>query len=179
MGIPWMLVLGNTSQPLRFVWAPLLLTVLIFILGFHQWILYKKHDTGILENITKFTLLLVIGITIYAKHYHYFPDYFTHKNRTLPEWYALIGSDHYSIFYEFKALGLHHARVNYQVSVIFGAFEVNDYGNIPTQEEFNEAKDSMSEGFEYCFDSGMEKLAKIPREDIVLQSGEFFVYRVK
>ncbi|MDO9551126.1 hypothetical protein [Rhodonellum sp.] len=179
MGIPWMLVLGNTAQPLRFVWAPLLLTVLIFILGLNQWILYKKYDTGILEKISKLTLLLVVGTAIYAKHYHYFPDYFTQKNRTLPEWYTLIGSDHYSISYQFKALGLHHARVNYRVPVVLGAFEINDYGNIPTQEEFIESKDSMIEGFDYCLDRGMEKLAEIPLEDIVLQSGEFFVYRIK
>ena len=176
MYLPWILFLGNSTQPLRFIWAPLMLTIWAFVglidsLEKSGQIRFKMPGLALYLICTFFLIA-----TVYRKHAHYIPDFFALQNQSLASWYSQVGRDHYALSYRFKELGLHHAKVDYRAPVALGAFALDDYGNIPTQEEFYMLRND-SAAFEYVLDFGMHKLAAVPAEKVVIQSGEYFVYR--
>lgn len=177
MYIPWLLLLGNTIQPLRFIWAPLMLIIWAALLWIDSWEKKSSSSGSKRLGLILFSLCSTILITtVYLKHFHYIPDFFAQRNRTTANWYSHVGRDHYAFSYRFKELGLHRAKVNYRMPVALGAFSIGDYGSIPTQEEFYLSKEDSKE-VEYILDFGNHKLIGIPAEKIVLQSGEYFVYR--
>ena len=116
---------------------------------------------------------------IYSKHSFYIVNFFKLPNKSLPEWYSLVGKNHYAISYRFKELGLHHQNVHYQAPVALGAFDVEDYGNIPDQEELARMKLAPDPQGDFVLGMGKEKLASLQKEDIVVQYGDYFIYKLR
>lgn len=106
-------------------------------------------------------------------------NFFKISNHSLSEWYSLAGKNHYAISYRFKEMGLHHEDVHYNVPVALGAFDVDDYGNIPEQEELKRMSTSTILSADFVLDMGIDKLDTLSKEDIVMQYGDYFVYKLR
>jgi hypothetical protein len=179
MAPPWFIVFGVSDQPLRFVWAPLLLGLVILLKAIEE-ILRSNTKVLILFQKIAIGLLSIAAMTIiYSKHSFYIVNFFKLPNKSLPEWYSLVGKNHYAISYRFKELGLHHQNVHYQEPAALGAFDVEDYGNIPDQEELTRMKSSPDLQGDFVLSRGKEKLDSLQKEDIVVQYGDYFIYKLR
>lgn len=176
MFTPWFLILGSSPQPLRFIWAPLILFIWAGIRWIDSWEKSRPIGNKRLDLILFSLCSTVLITTVYFKHFYFIPHFFAQRNQSVATWYSQVGRDHYAFSYQFKEMGLHFAKVNYRKPVALGAFSIGEYGNIPTQEEFYFFMDDDGD-FEYVLDFGAEKFGAIPSEKIILQSGEYFVYR--
>jgi len=179
MFLPWVIVLGNSNQPFRFIWAPLILGLVIFLKALDEGL---RAKSSLLENFQKIAfgvLTLVVFTLVYYKHSFYMVNFFKFSNHSLSEWYSLAGKNHYAISYRFKEMGLHHENVHYKVPVALGAFDVDDYGNIPEQEELKRMSTSTIISADFVLDIGMDKLDTLSKEDIVMQYGDYFVYKLR
>ncbi|MDP2041752.1 MAG: hypothetical protein Q8S14_04960 [Algoriphagus sp.] len=179
MVLPWFIILGVSNQPLRYIWAPLLLG-LVILLKVIEELLRSKTKVLILFQKIAIRLLSVAAMTIiYTKHSFYIVDFFKLPNKSLPEWYSLADKNHYAISYRFKELGLHHQNVHYQEPVALGAFDVEDYGNIPDQEELTRMKSYPDLRGDFVLSRGKEKLDSLQKEDILVQYGDYFIYKLR
>jgi len=179
MFLPWFIVLGNSNQPFRFIWAPLILGIVIFLKALDELLQSKPK---LLENFQKIALgvlTLVAFTVVFSKHSVYMVNFFKLSNHSLSDWYSLAGKDHYAISYRFKEMGLHHEDVHYKVPVALGAFDVDDYGNIPEQEELSRMSTSTIISADFVIDMGKDKLDTLSKEDIVMQYGDYFVYKLR
>jgi hypothetical protein len=141
-----------------------------------------RSKTKILIRFQKIAigLLSIAAMTvIYTKHSFYIVNFFKLPNKSLPEWYSLVGENHYAISYRFRELGLHHQNVHYQAPVALGAFEVEDYGNIPNQEELTRMKSSPDLQGDFVLSRGKERLDSVQKEDIIVQYGDYFIYKLR
>jgi len=179
MFLPWFIVLGNSNQPLRFIWAPLILGIVILLKAIDELLQSKPKLLGNFKNIALGVLTLVAFTVVFSRHSFYIVNFFKISNHSLSEWYSLAGKDHYAISYRFKEMGLHHEHVHYKVPVALGAFDVDDYGNIPEQDELSRMSKSAILSADFVIDMGMDKLDTIPKEDIVMQYGDYFVYKLR
>lgn len=179
MVLPWFIILGVSNQPLRYIWAPVLLGLAILLRAMEELL---RSKTKVLFRFQKIAigLLSVAAMTIiYTKHSFYIVDFFKLPNKSLPEWYGLVGEYHYAISYRFRELGLHHQNVHYQAPVALGAFDVEDYGNIPNQEELTRMKSSPELQGDFVLSRGKERLDSLQKEDIIVQYGDYFIYKLR
>jgi hypothetical protein len=179
MFLPWFIVLGNSNQPLRFIWAPLILGIVILLKAIDELLQSKPKFLGNFKNIALGVLTLVAFTVVFSRHSFYIVNFFKISNHSLSEWYSLAGKNHYAISYRFKEMGLHHADVHYKVPVALGAFDVDDYGNIPEQDELSRMSKSAILSADFVIDMGMDKLDTLSKEDIVMQYGDYFVYKLR
>lgn len=179
MVLPWFIILGVSNQPLRYIWAPVLLGLAILLRAMEELL---RSKTKVLIRFQKIAigLLSVAAMTIiYTKHSFYIVDFFKLPNKSLPEWYSLVGENHYAISYRFRELRLHHQNVHYQAPVALGAFDVEDYGNIPNQEELTRMKSSPELQGDFVLSRGKERLDSLQKEDIIVQYGDYFIYKLR
>tara|TARA_R110002072_G_scaffold250981_1_gene409717 strand:+ start:4695 stop:6413 length:1719 start_codon:yes stop_codon:yes gene_type:complete len=179
MFLPWFIVLGNSNQPLRFIWTPLILGIVILLKAIDELLQSKPKLLENFKNIALGVLTLVAFTVVFSKHSFHMVNFFKFSNHSLSEWYSLAGKNHYAISYRFKEMGLHHADVHYKVPVALGAFDVDDYGNIPEQDELSRMSTSTILSADFVIDIGMDKLDTLPQEDIVMQYGDYFVYKLR
>lgn len=179
MFLPWFIVLGNSNQPLRFIWAPLILGIVIFLKALEEFLQSKPRLLGNFKKITLGVLALVTFTVVFFKHSFHIVNFFKFSNDSLSEWYSLAGKNHYAISYRFKEMGLHHEDVHYKVPVALGAFDVDDYGNIPEQDELSRMSTSTIISADFVLDMGMDKLDTLSKEDIVMHYGDYFVYKLR
>ena len=179
MVLPWFFVFGVSDQPLRFVWAPLLLGLVILLKVLEELLRSKTKILTIFQKIAIGILSVAAVTMIYFKHSFYIFNFFQLPNYSLTEWYSLAGHNHYAISCRFKELGLHHRDVHYQVPVALGAFDVDDYGNIPEQEELERMKLSSDPQGDFVLGMGIEKLDSLQKEDIIAQYGDYFIYKLR
>jgi hypothetical protein len=178
MILPWFMVLGVSNQPLRFIWAPMILGLVLFFKTLIE-LLHDKSKSLILFQKIAFGVLSLAALTIYLKNSFYIFDFFKLPNKSLPEWYSLVGQNHHAISYRFKELRLHHQNVHFEIPVVLGAFDLEDYGNIPDHEELARMKSSPDPMADFVLSRGKEQLVNIQKEDIVIQYGDYFVYKLR
>jgi hypothetical protein len=179
MILPWFLIFGFSDQPPRFIWAPLILGLILFLKLIEELYAVKAEKLILFQQTALWVLSLTALIVIYSRHSFYISNYFQLSDRTLPEWYSLADNDHYAISYRIKELGLHHRNVHYKVPVALGAFDVGDYGTIPEHEELEQMMTSDSVSGEFVLDKGQEKLDSLAKEDILIHYGDYFVYQLR
>lgn len=179
MFLPWFIVLGNSNQPLRFIWPPLILVIVIFLKALEEFLQSKPRLLRYFKRIILGVLALTAFTVVFSKHSFYIVNFFKFSNDSLPEWYSLAGKNHYAISYRFKEMGLHHEDVHYKVPVALGAFDVDDYGNIPEQDELSRMSTSIIISADFVIDMGMDKLDTLSKEAIVMQYGDYFVYKLR
>lgn len=179
MIIPWFIVFGVSNQPIRFIWSPILLGLVLLFKALADLTDSKPKKLALFQRLVVGVLSLTAMTMIYSKHSFYIVDFFNLPNQSLPEWYGLAGENHYAISYRFRELGLHHQNVHYQVPVALGAFDVADYGNIPDQEELERMKLSRKPSADFVLSKGKEQLDSLQNQDIVMQYGDYFVYKLK
>jgi hypothetical protein len=179
MLLPWFLIFGFSDQPLRFIWAPLILGLILLLKLIEELYAVKAEKLILFQHTALLVLSLTALTVIYSRHSFYISNYFQLSDRSLPDWYSLADKDHYSISYRFKELGLHHRSVHYRVPVALGAFDVGDYGTIPEQEELEQMMSSDAIKGEFVIDKGQEKLDSLTKEDILIYYGDYFVYQLR
>ncbi|MFT6895321.1 MAG: hypothetical protein ACI9UV_002889 [Algoriphagus sp.] len=179
MLLPWFLIFGFSDQPLRFIWAPLILGLILLLKLIEELYAVKAEKLILFQHTALLVLSLTALTVIYSRHSFYISNYFQLSDRTLPDWYSLADKDHYSISYRFKELGLHHRSVHYRVPVALGAFDVGDYGTIPEHEELEQMMSSDAIKGEFVIDKGQEKLDSLAKEDILIHYGDYFVYQLR
>jgi len=179
MLLPWFLIFGFSDQPFRFIWAPLILGLILLLKLIEELYAVKAEKLILFQHTALLVLSLTALTVIYSRHSFYISNYFQLSDQTLPDWYSLANKDHYAISYRFKELGLHHRSVHYKVPVALGAFDVGDYGTIPKQEELEQMISSDSVSGEFVLDKGQEKLDSFIKEDILIHYGDYFVYQLR
>lgn len=179
MLLPWFLIFGFSDQPFRYIWAPLILGLILLLKLIEELYSVKAEKLILIQHTALLVLSLTAFTVIYSRHSFYISNYFQLSDRTISDWYSLAGKDHYAISYRFKELGLHRRSVYYKVPVALGAFDVSDYGTIPKQEEMEQMISSDSVIGEFVFDKGQEKLDSFIKEDILIHYGDYFVYKLR
>lgn len=179
MLLPWFVIFGFSDQPLRFIWAPLILALILLLKLIEELYSVKAKKLIIFQQTVLWFLSFTALTAIYLRHSFYISNYFQLSDRTLPDWYSIADNDHYAISYRFKELGLHHRNVHYKVPIVLGAFDVGDYGTIPDQEELEQMISSDTVRGEFVLDYGKEKLEGLTKEDILIHYGDYFVYQLR
>jgi len=177
MMIPWFVVFGVSTQPTRFIWGPILLGILILLMIFKEFQdvdPFSKIKSSIFIGL--FSLMLIFLVS--KKGGRYIIDFFQLSKKSLPEWYAYVGKQHYAISYKIKDLGLHHQKIFYANTIALGAFEVKDYLCFPTQEKFLSSDYKIDQSFNYVLFYGKNKSQSTYQGAVALQYGDYFLIQI-
>ena len=97
----------------------------------------------------------------------------------ISSWYSLVGKDHYAFSEKFKELEFHHKKVAYLKPIALGVFDINDYGNLPTDEEsweFENLTKVELEEYNYILGDKMDLLRNnIDTNNIILKEGIYYL----
>ncbi|MEY3368839.1 MAG: hypothetical protein RI973_1994 [Bacteroidota bacterium] len=134
--VPWFYELGDSPQPLRFIWPPLVILTLLVLVSLKELVAPLKIP---FRQYTAAMAIFLVGLPVigysyyrHGRNLHYF---IKSQELSLADWYAYVGQEFFSISARMREAGFHHQDVFYLNGVALGLFDVRDYGNLPNAEQ--------------------------------------------
>ena len=106
---PWFYSLGFSNQPLRFIWAPIMLTIIASNVLIETFTRNKtKFNTHLSKGLLAISIITLISVG-YIKHGNRIQYFLNSQTMSLESWYSLVGKDHYGFSLKIKDLNIKYS----------------------------------------------------------------------
>ena len=133
--VPWFYKLGDSPQPIRFLWPALIILTLFGLISLKELVAPLQIP---FRQITAAMAILLAGLPVigysyyrHGRNLHYF---IKSQELSLADWYAYAGQEFFSISARMREAGFQHKDVFYLNGLALGLFDARDYGNLPDAE---------------------------------------------